>query len=109
MALLACLAIVSPVVAKGQHVAIAGELKVVFLKHPLPDYPYEALANNWRGVGRFRIHLNEQGRVTAVGIVKSTGHPTLDESAIKALLAWQAVPGPKRDVDLPVTFVMSLR
>jgi TonB family protein len=60
------------------------------------------------GSGIFRLSLDlKTGRVIDVTVVKSTGHSTLDGSAIEALRQWQFKPGKWTKVDVPVTFGMS--
>ena len=58
-----------------------------------------------KGSGLFRIQVRrETGEVTGVEIVKSTGHDTLDQEAIKAFSRWRL--RPRTDCDgfiIPVT------
>ena len=53
------------------------------------------------------MYVNENGRVTAIKILKSTRHPELDAEVMKALIRWRAKPGRKWDLDIPITFKMS--
>ena len=52
------------------------------------------------------MHVNEQGSVDAITILKSTGHKELDVLAMKALIDWRGKPGPKWELDMPITFTM---
>jgi len=42
-----------------------------------------------------------------VGVMKSTGNKDLDLAAAGGLYRWKALPGKRREVDMPVTFSMS--
>jgi TonB family protein len=84
----------------------AAELKGMFIEMPAPDYPIEMRRLRVEGRGVFRLSVDEQGRVTSVTVVKSTRYRTLDKSCLKAFRHWQATPGTKREVDVPVRFTM---
>lgn len=73
---------------------------------PSPEYPYNARTLRKEGSGSFRLFIDEQGRVVAIKTLKSTGDPELDNSSIAALRQWQARPGTKREVDVPVKFTI---
>ena len=80
-----------------------------FYYRPFPAYPAQYRRLQMTGSGMFRLHVNEQGRVTAFTILKSTGHWELDILARNALLLWRGKPGPKWELDLPITFTMEKR
>jgi TonB family protein len=66
---------------------------------PVPQYPDEAKKHHQTGSGLFRItpDLNT-GSVVTVTVIKSTGYPTLDNSAVKAFRHTRWLPGRwKRD------------
>jgi TonB family protein len=73
---------------------------------PFPAYPPQYRRVHMTGSGMFRLHVNEQGRVTAVSVLKSTGHWELDILARNALLLWRGKSGPKWELDIPITFTM---
>ena len=83
------------------------ELKAMFVRMPTPDYPYQARLRKEEGTGLFRLHVDERGKVTSVTVLKSTGHQTLDAEGLKALKAWLARSGERRDVDVPLHFLLS--
>ncbi len=56
------------------------------------------------GKGWFKLTLDSSGRVLSVGILKSTGHRTLDASAVEALRQWRFRPVPGNYVTMPVEF-----
>jgi protein TonB len=84
------------------------ELKARFPQRPFPDYPQWARARHLAGSGVFRARVDEQGRVTQITILKSTGHKELDSLAVQTLSRWHGRPGPKWDLNIPITFTMDM-
>jgi TonB family protein len=82
--------------------------KARFTYRPFPDYPREIRRLRLIGSGIFRMHVDEQGRVTAVSILRSTGHQELDVLARRALVQWRGKPGPKWELDMPITFTLDI-
>jgi TonB family protein len=99
IALFAVLA--TPAIAKRYTDA---ELRAMFVFRPTPYYPIELRERRITGSGIFRLYIDEQGKVTSIGILKSTGRRGLDAEALKTFVRWRAKPGPRREVDQPVTF-----
>ncbi|HSH39079.1 MAG TPA: TonB family protein [Chthoniobacterales bacterium] len=83
------------------------ELWALFPTKALPLYPYDARRARVTGSGIFRMYIEPDGRVSAVGVMKSTGNKELDLAAAGGLYRWKAFPGKRREVDMPVTFSMS--
>jgi TonB family protein len=83
------------------------ERKAMFIRRTKPEYPYEALRRREEGRGLFRLHVDERGKVTAVTIRKSTGNQVLDSEGIRTFKTWRARPGERREVDVPLNFVLS--
>jgi TonB family protein len=54
------------------------------------------------------MQIDEQGRVTGVSVLESTGHKELDSLAVKALSRWRGQPGPKWALDMPITFTLDM-
>ena len=88
-------------------VVTPAELWALFPTKALPVYPYEARRSRATGSGIFRMYIEPDGRVRAVGVMKSTGNTSLDLAAAGGLYRWRAFPGKRREVDMPVTFTMS--
>ena len=86
--------------------AAYGQVLTMFWKKYLPVYPVEARRRHMQGGGVFRMYIDENGVVTKVGVMKSTGHKILDVSAAAGLSRWGAKPGRRREVDMPVQFVL---
>jgi TonB family protein len=79
----------------------------MFIRATKPEYPYEALRRREEGRGLFRLYVDERGKVTAVTILKSTGNRVLDSEGIRTFKSWRARPGERREVDIPLNFVLS--
>lgn len=95
-----------PAVAKKYPQA---EWMARFYYRPFPAYPAYYRRLRFTGSGLYRLYVNEQGRVTALTVVKSAGHRELDILARNALLLWRGKAGPKWELDIPVTFSMDKR
>ncbi|MDR1888135.1 MAG: energy transducer TonB [Zoogloeaceae bacterium] len=68
-------------------------------------YPLEAIQNHWQGEAWVQIFLDENGNVIAARVEESSGHPILDEAALKAARALKSLPADGLEsVVLPVRF-----
>ena len=73
-----------------------------------PEYLYVDRAAWREGRGVFHVTLDAQtGLVREVTVKQSTGHATLDSSAVAALRQWRFRPGSLKQLDIPVTFKMA--
>jgi TonB family protein len=84
------------------------ELWETFIRHPLPQHPHGEQRFLY-GRGVFRLFVDEGGKVRSIKIVQSTREPALDASAMDALMQWKARPGPRPEVDVPITFAQAGR
>jgi TonB family protein len=84
-----------------------GELKAQVIHRANPAYPLEARRTHQQGQGYFRLYVARDGNVTTVKVIKSTGHDLLDDSCLKAFKSWQLKPGFRREIDVPVSFIVS--
>jgi len=71
---------------------------------PAPAFPPGASQGGVSGTGRFRLSLDPNGNVTNVQVIRSTGNPYFDQSAIKTFQQWKSAPGQGGSVTVPVTF-----
>ncbi len=71
---------------------------------PAPAFPPGASQGGVSGTGRFRLSFDPNGNVTNVQIIKSTGNPYFDQSAIKTFRQWKSAPSQGGSVTVPVTF-----
>lgn len=69
---------------------------------------YKVMEGVPRGVTILRIHVDEHGQTRNVGLLQASGHPNLDEAAMKS--AWGAVYQPyiKDGQPVPVTVVVPM-
>jgi TonB family protein len=71
---------------------------------PAPAFPPGMSQPGISGTGRFRLIFDARGNVTNVQVVKSTGNPYFDSSAIETLRQWKSSPSQGWAVTVPVTF-----
>ncbi|HEX6812287.1 MAG TPA: energy transducer TonB [Planctomycetota bacterium] len=57
-----------------------------------PRYPEAARRNGYEGTVTVALDIDEQGRVTAVRVVRSSGHSVLDRAAVHSLGTWRFTP-----------------
>lgn len=73
------------------------------IKKQRPKYPYEQRARDIGGIGMVRVTLDlSTGSASKVVMVRSTGVPALDNSAIEAFHQWQWKPGKWKEIDVPI-------
>ena len=78
------------------------------LKSVAPKYPYRERLDHHQGRGIVRLTLDvKTGSVTKATVIKSTGFPALDNSAVVAFKQWTWKAGKWKEIDLPVTFDLS--
>ncbi len=71
---------------------------------PAPSFPPGASQGGVSGTGRFRLSFDPNGNVTNIQVIRSTGNPYFDQSAIKTFQQWKSAPGQGGSVTVPVTF-----
>jgi TonB family protein len=71
---------------------------------PAPAFPRGVSQGGVSGTGRFRLSFDPNGNVTNVQVIRSTGNPYFDQSAIKTFRQWKSAPGQGGSVTVPVTF-----
>src|SRR5262245_27840990 len=69
-----------------------------------PSFPPGMSQSGASGIGRFRLTFDARGSVTNVQVVKSTGNPYFDSSAIQTLRQWKSSPSQGWSFVVPVTF-----
>ena len=53
---------------------------------------------------RFLVRIDPAGKVVTAKVVLSSGHPSLDASALEAVRKWLFAPGSPEDLIVPVIF-----
>lgn len=61
--------------------------------NPRPTYPWRARVRGEEGVVLLSVLVNEQGGVSEVRVIASSGSSSLDEAATSAVKAWRFQPG----------------
>jgi TonB family protein len=82
------------------------DLKAHLVHFQRPEYPSEARRAYQQGLGYF-LYVARNGNVTTVQTLKTTEYQMLDSSALRALATWRMEPGPRREVDVPVIFLVA--
>lgn len=89
---------------------IPADSDAAYLNNPKPVYPLEARQRNWQGTVVLRVSVSEDGHVLQVNLQRSSGHETLDESALAAVKDWRFVPAKRGEtpepswVSVPIVF-----
>jgi protein TonB len=83
-----------------------------YLKNPPPPYPALSLRLHEAGKVVVRVLIGKNGQALDGHVVQSSGFGRLDQSALRAALAWRYVPGKSdgqaRDMwfDIPISFAL---
>jgi protein TonB len=98
----------------GGRVGSAGNGKATYLLNPEPPYPETARDAQIEGTVELRVSVSETGNVTAVRLAKSSGDPSLDQSALHTVRTlWKFHPAinagipVSSEVLVPITFRIS--
>jgi TonB family protein len=75
----------------------------IFTYQPAPTRPIDS--RSLRDEGLARVSINEQGTVTLVKLLRSSGNREYDTEAVDAFRRWRAGRGSAREIDLPLTAV----
>ncbi len=74
------------------------------------QYPRWAMRQGWEGRLEIALEILADGNVGRCQVMKSTGHPLLDEAAAEAVRTWRFAPATKAGqfvltcIEIPVTF-----
>ncbi len=81
-----------------------------YLRNPHPAYPEEARRAGQQGVVLLKVAVNERGRVTAVTVARSSGHPLLDERASSTVRErWVFKPARRGNTPVPAEVTVPVR
>lgn len=81
-----------------------------YFRNPPPPYPESARRMRREGVVKLSVTVEADGNPSLVSLKTSSGHPSLDEAAEKAVRAWKFKPGEidgtpvRSQVEVPVRF-----
>jgi protein TonB len=63
-----------------------------YLRNPAPDYPPAAQKRGLEGKVVLKVHVLASGQPDSVAVASSSGHPILDDAALKAVTRWAFAP-----------------
>ena len=86
------LAEASPFQAATELGSEVDQLPSQFPNNRKPEYPADALLAGIEGVVNLRVLIDKTGRVTQVQLERSSGTPSLDQSAIRGVRQWRFSP-----------------
>jgi TonB family protein len=87
----------------------------LYRDNPSPGYPEMARQQGYEGIVLVQAEILADGRVGRAVISKSSGYAILDQTAIKAVMAWKFEPAKKSGIpyktwaELPIKFVLNDR
>jgi protein TonB len=81
----------------------------VLVEEVKPQYPMAARKAGIEGTSQLKIQVLPDGSVGETQLVKSTGDPSLDESAQKAVKQWKFKPGRLGGKPVPVWMTLSVK
>lgn len=80
------------------------------LHNPKPPYPQRSIENGEEGAVRLRVRVEANGRPSKVDLVKSSGYPALDRSALKTVREqYRFTPATKMGVAVASDYVFSIK
>lgn len=82
----------APAPAAQPSVVQASELGTRTLSAPPPRYPAESRRKHEEGTVVLSLVLSGDGRVASISVAQSSGHPRLDEAALRAVRKWRWAP-----------------
>lgn len=80
--------------------------KGTVLKGPIPAYPRRPPWTHKSGKGVYELHVNKEGRVDRVRMLKSSGDAVFDREALETLGKWRLRRGPLV-LELPLRFELT--
>jgi periplasmic protein TonB len=76
--------------------------------NPKPKYPAVARSRGWQGKVLLRVKVTADGLSEAVILHQSSGHDSLDESAIAAVEKWQFIPAKRGNTPVACTVIVPI-
>lgn len=65
------------------------ELSVGCSNRPEPNYPAASRRMGEQGSVKLRVELDEEGHISSVKVVESSGHPRLDNAGVNTIKSWK--------------------
>lgn len=80
--------------------------KGTIIKGPIPEYPRSLSWTDKTGKGVYELHVQKDGRVSDVRIMKRSGDDTFDRVTVRTLRKWRLRRGPLT-LELPLSFKLT--
>jgi len=80
----------------------AGGAHPRYAENPKPPYPQEAREKGHQGEVLLRVEVLASGRVGQLEVKRSSGHETLDQSALSTVKQWKFIPAQKGEAAIPL-------
>ena len=87
--------------------------QAAYLHNPPPEYPWQARQRNQQGVVWLSVEVLASGQSGQVSVLRSSGVPSLDQAALRAVSRWRFVPARQGQaavdsrVEIPIRFRLS--
>lgn len=99
----------APAPKKPERAEPLVQIRARYRRNPAPDYPDEARRLRQEGVVLLRVQVSAKGRVDGVEIERSSGSPSLDQAAMRAVLRWEFEPARRGDAPVASTVTVPVR
>jgi len=80
-----------------------------YRSNPPPEYPIASRRRHEEGVVETTVAVSRDGRALRVSLLKSSGHPLLDQAAIDAVRGWTFEPAQASGVPVASKVVVPVR
>ncbi|MGR8980617.1 MAG: TonB family protein [Gammaproteobacteria bacterium] len=77
--------------------------------NPKPNYPRIARTRGWQGKVLLKVRVSAAGYSESVAVHQSSGHETLDESAVEAVKKWKFVPARRGDAAVASSVIVPIQ
>ncbi len=91
---------------QAQPTSSVVEARPMYRNNPKPRYPSLALKRGWEGTVILSVKVCNDGSPDEILLLRSSGHKSLDSSAIKAVKKWSFLPGTENGI--PVAMVVHI-
>lgn len=87
--------------------------QAAYLHNPPPEYPWQARQRSQQGVVWLSVEVLASGQSGQVSVLRSSGVPSLDQAALRAVSRWRFVPARQGQttvdsrVEIPIRFRLS--
>jgi TonB family protein len=96
----------SPLTPPDEHITFATPN---YKRNSPPKYPLLARRKNYEGTVLLEVLVRTDGTVGSIKLARSSGHETLDQSAIRGVRKWTFHPGKRGDEELEMWVTIPIR